>query len=129
MKFKLVLPLILLSGLAMSATALAEDVFAKYNLRGGMTNGRTVIYNNTPAPTNVRVRSVDIVVTNSVGKPVPGAQIKVYTPDNNTTPWITGNSNIKGTFTFTPNSSKLGLWSARVQKSQDTTIIYIPIQN
>ncbi|RKD28787.1 carboxypeptidase-like regulatory domain-containing protein [Thermohalobacter berrensis] len=61
------------------------------------------------------------------GKPMAGAQVIIYAPDNPSTPWKKGVCDENGNFTFIPDTSKKGNWTIQVRKAGHGTSIYIPI--
>jgi nickel transport protein len=56
-----------------------------------------------------------------------GAQVRVYAPDNPSTPWMTGVCDDVGSFSFTPDITITGTWNVQVRQASHGDIIHIPI--
>lgn len=61
------------------------------------------------------------------GTPMKNAQAVVYSPQDPTTPWLTGMTDEKGQFNFVPDPSLAGNWDVKIRKSGHGDIITIPI--
>ena len=61
------------------------------------------------------------------GTPMKNAQAVVYSPQDPTTPWLTGTTDEKGQFTFVPDPSLLGNWDVKIRQSGHGDIISIPL--
>ncbi|MBA7593495.1 hypothetical protein ES703_00418 [subsurface metagenome] len=70
---------------------------------------------------------IEIVATYDTGEPMDGAQVLVYAPDDPSTPWLTGVCDDKGHFTFTPDTSKPGIWDVKIRQAGHGGIIHIPV--
>jgi len=70
---------------------------------------------------------IEIVATYDTGTPMAGAQVAVYTPDNPTTPWLTGACDEEGRFNFTPDTTQPGIWDVQVRLAGHGGIIHIPV--
>jgi nickel transport protein len=68
-----------------------------------------------------------IVAKYDTGTPMAGAQVAVYAPDDPTTPWLTGVCDDEGVFSFTPDTSKPGIWDVQVRLAGHGGIIHIPV--
>ena len=71
--------------------------------------------------------TVEIAARYDSGKPMAGAQVTVYAPDDPSTPWLTGVCDQEGRFSFTPDSSLPGIWDVQVRLAGHGDIIHIPI--
>lgn len=70
---------------------------------------------------------VEILAAYDTGEPMSGAQVKVYAPDEPSTPWLTGVCDENGRFTFTPDPSMPGTWSVQVSYMGHGGMLHIPI--
>jgi nickel transport protein len=70
---------------------------------------------------------IEIVAKYDTGEPMAGAQVKVYAPDDPTTPWLTGVCDDEGHFSFTPDASKPGTWDVQVRLAGHGGMIHIPV--
>ena len=61
------------------------------------------------------------------GTPMANAQAVVYSPQDPTTPWLTGITNENGQFTFVPDSSLSGNWDVKIRQSGHGDIVSIPV--
>ena len=62
------------------------------------------------------------------GTPMKNAQAVVYSPQDPTTPWLTGMTDEKGQFNFVPDPSLSGNWDVKIRKSGHGDIISIPTE-
>ena len=70
---------------------------------------------------------ITILAKYDIGDPMAGAQVIVYAPDNPSSPWLTGTCDDNGYFSFTPDSSKPGIWDVTVRQAGHGNIIHIPV--
>lgn len=70
---------------------------------------------------------IEIVARYDTGEPMAGAQVVVYSPDDPSTPWLTGVCDDEGRFSFIPDTSKPGIWDVQVRKAGHGDIIHIPV--
>ena len=61
------------------------------------------------------------------GTPMANAQAVVYSPQDPTTPWLTGMTDEEGQFTFVPDSSLSGNWDVKIRQSGHGDIVSIPV--
>ena len=61
------------------------------------------------------------------GTPMKNAQAVVYSPQDPTTPWLTGMTDEEGQFTFIPDPSLSGNWDVKIRQSGHGDIISIPL--
>jgi nickel transport protein len=55
------------------------------------------------------------------------AQVSVFSPDDVTTPWITGTTDSQGNFIFMPDPSITGDWEVQVRQAGHGEIVVIPV--
>ncbi len=104
---------IIAAAIAMMAAAMAVPAGAAY------AHGANVTYT-----TDVEV---GITARYDSGEPMGGAQVAVYSPQDPSTPWLTGTCDEEGRFTFTPDTSMPGTWVVQVRQAGHGDIIHIPI--
>ena len=105
MKWRLVLPLVLLLALCPTGAAFAHGAKIEYTISV----------------------AVQIRATYDTGEPLAGGQVTVYAPDDLSTPWLTGVCDEEGRFTFTPDASRPGTWDVQVRQSGHGDMVHIPI--
>jgi len=71
--------------------------------------------------------TIELVAAYDDGEPMSGAQVVIYAPDDPSTPWLTGVCDDEGRFSFTPDTSKPGIWDVQVRKAGHGDIIHIPV--
>jgi len=70
---------------------------------------------------------IEVVAAYDTGEPMSGAQVVVYSPDDSSTPWLTGVCDDEGRFSFIPDTSKPGIWDIKVRLAGHGDIIHIPV--
>jgi nickel transport protein len=88
-------------------------------------------------PTKAYAHGVDIEYTSSMtveitarydtGEPMSGAQVTIYLPDDQSTPWQTGICDDEGHFVFKPDTTIPGDWGVKVRKAGHGIKIYVPV--
>jgi nickel transport protein len=63
------------------------------------------------------------------GSPMANAQVVIYSPSNPTQPWLTGMTDDKGKFIFTPDDSQEGDWTVKVRSAGHGSVINIPVKS
>ncbi|MEL6441624.1 MAG: carboxypeptidase-like regulatory domain-containing protein [Cyanobacteria bacterium J06621_8] len=65
------------------------------------------------------------------GKPMANAQVVIYAPQDPTVPWLKGNTDDEGSFTFVPDvePQNSGNWDVKVRQAGHGTIVSIPLTN
>ncbi len=61
----------------------------------------------------------------SSGQPMASAQVVVYSPQNPSDPWITGQTNEQGEFEFNPDSE--GNWEVVIRQAGHGTTVNVPV--
>ena len=74
-------------------------------------------------------KAIEIQATFDDGTPMANAQIVIYAPNDPATPWMKGQTDAEGKFTFVPNYELSGNWDVKVRKSGHGDIIAIPVSN
>ncbi len=71
--------------------------------------------------------TVEITASYDDGRPMAGGQVTVYAPDDPSTPWLTGECDEDGQFTFTPDPTKPGTWDIQVRQAGHGDMIHVEI--
>ncbi|TVQ19995.1 MAG: carboxypeptidase regulatory-like domain-containing protein [Leptolyngbya sp. DLM2.Bin15] len=101
----LVLPLVALSSGAIALPALSHGTAVEYEV--GTAVAVSALYDT--------------------GEPMAQAQVAVFTPDDPTTPWLTGTTDLDGTFLFMPDPAIPGNWEVQVRQAGHGEILVIPM--
>lgn len=70
---------------------------------------------------------IHIKAAYDTGEPFKAGQVSVFAPDNPSVPWVTGKTDEKGSYSFTPDPAKPGNWDVRVRSAGHGEIIHIPV--
>ena len=70
---------------------------------------------------------ITIVARYDTGEPLAGAQVVVYAPDDAAAAWLTGTCDDEGRFSFTPDTSKPGIWDIQVRLAGHGGMVHIPV--
>ena len=62
------------------------------------------------------------------GDPMADAQVLVYAPDDPATPWLTGQADENGRFSFVPDPTLPGTWDVQVRSAGHGDMIHIPVE-
>lgn len=71
---------------------------------------------------------VEIAASFDSGEPMAEAQVAVYAPDDTATPWLTGQCDDAGRFSFAPDVARPGTWQVQVRQAGHGEWINIPIE-
>ncbi len=103
------LPLALLTALAIPTQALAHSVETNY----------LVDIN----------KQLELETVFSTGEPLQGATVRVYAPGNSQTPWLEGKTDENGKFTFKPDSKIPGDWEVSIKDQGHADILTVPVDD
>ena len=106
MKQQLLLPLAVLTALAIPGRALAHSVETNYLQLDKMLEFETVF---------------------STGEPLQAASVKIYAPGNSNEPWFEGETDEDGKFAFEPDSSMPGEWEVFIKEKGHADILTVPV--
>jgi nickel transport protein len=120
----LLVPLVMFTLLG---TALAHEVGLSANVRAQTSSGETATYPASNVPAGVRVMAIEVIAVYSTGEPMSGAQVRIFAPGDPSTPWRTGTLNQQGRYTFTPDLSRRGRWTVRVEQTGHSSFINVAI--
>ncbi|NJL37634.1 MAG: hypothetical protein HC840_17375 [Leptolyngbyaceae cyanobacterium RM2_2_4] len=119
--FSLALVLALVFGF--TKTTLAHEVAVRANIQTRTANG-VATYSENNLPRNAQVTAIEIVAYYSTGEPMADGQVRVYAPGDSE-PWRTGRCDRQGRYTFTPDLSRRGRWTVRVESEGHSNFINI----
>jgi nickel transport protein len=88
-------------------------------LEVAQAHGVKLAYQNTPA--------IQIQATYDTGEPMTKAQVAIFAPNEPTQPWLTGTTNERGQFVFTPDPTQAGGWEVQVRQAGHGDILTIPV--
>lgn len=74
------------------------------------------------------VKAIALQAQYESGEPMAGAQVLVYSPDNPEQPWLTGTTDDKGKFLFTPDGDRPGNWQMMIRQAGHGSMVTIPVQ-
>ncbi|NJO41360.1 MAG: carboxypeptidase regulatory-like domain-containing protein [Cyanobacteria bacterium CRU_2_1] len=106
MKRSWLLPLVLLPALGFQGSAVAHGIKIDHQT----------------------VQAVQINAIYDTGEPMADAQVAIYTPDNPSEPWLTGTTDAKGHFIFTPDPTKAGNWEVSVRQAGHGGIVNVSVR-
>ena len=71
--------------------------------------------------------TVNLVAEFDSGEPMANAQVTVYSPADPATPWLTGETDEAGRFSFVPDTVPVGTWDVQVRTAGHGDIVHIPL--
>lgn len=71
--------------------------------------------------------TVSLVAEFDTGEPMANGQVTVYSPADPATPWLTGETDELGRFSFVPDSAQAGTWDVQVRTAGHGDIVHIPL--
>jgi nickel transport protein len=71
--------------------------------------------------------AIELQASYDSGEPMAEAQVSVYSPEDPSTPWLTGAADESGRFVFAPDPSIPGNWEVQVRQAGHGEILNIPI--
>lgn len=74
------------------------------------------------------VESISLQANYESGEPMAKAQVLIYTPDNPSQPWLTGTTDDKGKFLFTPDGNIPGNWEVMVRQAGHGAMVTVPVE-
>lgn len=73
--------------------------------------------------------SLELTATYSSGEPMQEAQVLVYAPNEQATPWLTSETDASGNFTFEPDESLPGEWRIEFKKEGHQDMLLVPVDD
>jgi hypothetical protein len=120
------LGLILLLGM-LAVPALPHEVGLRAIVQARGTRGESVTYSESTLPQNAQIIAVEIIADYSTGEPMAGAQVLIFAPGNPSVPWQRGTSDRQGRYRFTPDLSRRGRWTIRVEDAGHSSFMNLMI--
>ena len=71
--------------------------------------------------------TIHLVAEFDSGEPMANAQVMVYGPADPATPWLTGETDDEGRFSFVPDPAQPGTWDVQVRAAGHGDIVHIPL--
>ena len=71
--------------------------------------------------------TIHLVAEFDSGEPMANAQVTVYAPADPATPWLTGETDDQGRFSFVPDAAQPGTWDVQVRTAGHGDIVHIPL--
>ncbi len=71
--------------------------------------------------------AIQIDAIYDTGEPMAGGQVTVYSPEDPSTPWLTGVTDEEGRFVFMPDLSKAGGWDIQVRQAGHGEIVRVDV--
>lgn len=63
----------------------------------------------------------------STGEALEGAPVTIFSPDDETKPWLQGTTDAEGKFSFQPDRSIVGEWSVKIGQGDHGDILTVPV--
>jgi nickel transport protein len=71
--------------------------------------------------------TVQLTGTFDSGEPMANAQVTVYAPDDPADPWLVGEADENGAFSFVPDPDMPGTWDVQMRTAGHGDMVHIPI--
>lgn len=84
-----------------------------------LAHGAHITYQEAPG--------IQIIATYDQGDAMNNAQVVIYAPDDPATPWLKGETDSQGSFSFVPDVNQPGNWDIQVRQAGHGAMISIPI--
>ena len=84
-----------------------------------LAHGARITYQET--------RGIKITAIYDQGDPMTDAQVVIYAPADPTNPWLKGETDAQGHFSFVPDFNQVGNWDIKVRQAGHGALISIPI--
>lgn len=112
---------------ALTGAALSHEVGLRAIVQVRGVQGTSLTYSESTLPPNAQITSVEIIADYSTGEPMAGAQVLIFAPGNPNVPWRRGTSDRQGRYRFTPDLSKRGRWTIRVEDAGHSSFMNLMI--
>lgn len=124
----------LCAGLSATAIALASPLAAgahevgiQADVEVRSASGGLTTYSPESIPSSAQITAVTVTVIYSTQEPMANGRIQIYAPGNSSTPWRTGRLDEDGRYRFSPDVSKRGRWTIRVQSEGHSNFMNLVI--
>lgn len=71
---------------------------------------------------------LELDVTFSTGEPLANSPVKIYSPDNQSEPWMEGMTDENGKFNFIPDQAQEGDWTVQIGEFDHADILSVPVE-
>ncbi len=105
----------------------AHEVGMRADVQARSASGARVTYSATTLPVNAQIISITITVIYSTREPMAHGRIQIYAPDRSDIPWRVGRLDAEGEYQFTPDLSRRGRWTIRVESEGHTNFMNLVI--
>ena len=113
--------------LILTSAVSAHEVGIEANIEVRSASGSVITYSQENLPNNAQITSVTVTVIYSTQEPMANGQIQIYAPGTSDTPWRTGRLDENGRYRFSPDLSRRGRWTIRVQSEGHTNFMNLVI--
>lgn len=84
-----------------------------------LAHGASITYQET--------RGIEITAIYDQGDPMTNAQVVIYSPADPANPWLKGETDAQGNFSFVPDFNQVGNWDVKVRYAGHGALISIPL--
>lgn len=105
----------------------AHEVGMRADIEVRSASGSSITYSQENLPSNAQITSVTVTVIYSTREPMANGRIHIYAPGASDTPWRIGRLDEDGRYQFSPDLSRRGRWTIRVQSEGHTNLLNLMI--
>lgn len=116
-----------LIALILTLAVSAHEVGMQAAIEVRSTTGSSITYSQTNLPSNAQITSVTVTVIYSNREPMAYGRIQIYAPGSSDSPWRVGRLDENGRYRFSPDLSRRGRWTIRVQSEGHTSFMNLMI--
>jgi len=113
--------------LVLSLAVGAHEVGLQADIEVRSSSNRSSTYSQENLPRNAQITSVMVTAIYSNQDPMANGRIQIYAPGTSDTPWLVGRLDENGRYRFSPDLSRRGRWTIRVQSDGHTNFINLVI--
>lgn len=71
--------------------------------------------------------ALEVQSTFSTGEALEGAMVNIFSPHDETKPWLQGTTDTEGKFSFQPDREIVGEWSVKIGQGDHGDILTVPV--
>ncbi len=101
----------------------AHEVGMRADIEVRSASGSSITYSQANLPSRAQITSVTVTVIYSTREPMAYGRIQIYAPGASDTPWRVGRLDENGRYQFSPDLSRRGRWTIRVQSEGHTNFM------